>query len=93
MIAPVGHVLVGVDMDECFPDAVDGGDPDGTDQPRARARYANAVRRWSGGIADTDGEPPPDLLDELASIADEHAASQQPDGRRKVRASVSATEP
>ncbi len=29
MIAPVTHILVGVDMDECFPDAAGEGEPDG----------------------------------------------------------------
>lgn len=63
------------------------------DREDIKSRYASTVRRWFRVLADADGEPPSGLLDELAGIADEHAASRPLDGRRKARASASSAEP
>lgn len=38
------------------------------------ARNTAAVRRYARQLADSDGRPPQALLDDLAAIADEHAA-------------------
>lgn len=39
------------------------------------ARNAAAVRRYARHLADSDGRPPQALLDDLAAVADEHAAT------------------